>query len=398
MDLKSRLAYLLNSHHNKTITAKESRELTRLLHEASDDELSAFLREEWEKEQISDSFFEPSKSAAMLNEILKADDQRFHIRHVDDEKRRYLTLQRLAAAVAIFVLVGVGAYFVIKTSPDDMQTIAYLQPKDDAAPGGNKAILKLSNGTTIVLDTAKTGLLAVQGSISVNKTKEGQLIYKVTKNSATKAITYNTLSTPRGGQYQVVLPDGSKVWLNAASSLKFPSSFSGKERMVELSGEAYFEVAKNPDMPFKVVSETAEVLVLGTHFNVMAYEDEKALKTTLLEGSVKITSARMEDILEPGEQAVVGRNGSMKVVDNINVNDAIAWKNGLFQFNDADLPTIMRQAARWYDLDVFYEGQIPQRHFTGRISRNVKASELLSILEYTGVNFRIKGKTIIVTN
>lgn len=398
MDLpKSRLTYLLSSHHNKTITAKESEELARLINQASDDELAAFLLEEWEKPSTQGAVFNPSRSHKMLNKILEAEHKTPGIVPIH-KKRKFFTFQKFAAAVAILIIAGVGIYFGLQNVSHEPQTIAEHQVVTDALPGGNKAILTLSSGKTIVLDTAQNGVLAVQGSIRVNKTKDGQLIYKVTGNTTNKSISYNTLSTPRGGQYQIVLPDGSKVWLNAASSLKFPDIFKEKERVVELTGEAYFEIAKNPDMPFKVKSGATEVEVLGTHFNVMAYEDEKVMKTTLLEGAIKIKSDGESNILKPGEQAIVDKDGSMKVLDQVNVNEAVAWKNGLFHFNDTDLPTIMRQAARWYDLEVHYEGEIPQRHFTGKISRNVKASELLSILEYTGVKFRIEEKAIIVTN
>jgi ferric-dicitrate binding protein FerR (iron transport regulator) len=206
----------------------------------------------------------------------------------------------------------------------------------------------------------------------------------------------NTVATPRGGQYQLVLNDGSKVWLNSASSLSFPAVFKGKTREVEITGEAYFEVAKNAKMPFKVKVNNTVVEVFGTHFNIMAYNDEAEMTTTLLEGSVKISNKQYTNMLKPGQQATINHNGPIRVTDEPDADDAIAWKEGIFQFRDADLEAIMRQAARWYDVQVSFAGKIPSKEFTGRISRNVKASELMGMLKYMGVNFKIEDKHITV--
>jgi ferric-dicitrate binding protein FerR (iron transport regulator) len=222
-------------------------------------------------------------------------------------------------------------------------------------------------------------------------------VYNAIDKSVSDNSALNTITTPRGGQYQVVLPDGSKVWLNAASSIEFPTSFTGNTRNVSITGEAYFEVAKNAAKPFLVKTNRAVIEVLGTHFNVMAYDDEAEMKTTLLEGAVKVKSGSTSNYLRHGQQAVLNATGQTRVLDDVDVDDATAWKNGIFQFNDAGIEVIMRQASRWYDVNVSYEGQIPVKQFTGRISRKVKASELLNMLAYTGVKFRIEGKNIIVT-
>lgn len=396
----SRLAYLFGSYYNKTITKQESEELIQLLQQATDDELTDLLREVWENPATETPLFESAKSTEILNWVLKARDKQENVINFS-KKRKYALNQKLAAAAAVLIFISFGIYFGLRSSSEniqDKQIAVKNELINDALPGGNKATLTLSNGKTLILDGAQNGVLAEQGNITVSKAKDGQLIYHVAGNTANQNIAFNTLSTPPGGQYQVVLPDGSKVWLNAASSLRFPALFKGQFREVKLTGEAYFEVAKNPDMPFKVKSGLAEVEVLGTHFNIMAYDNESAMKTTLLEGAVKIKSGTSTNILKPGEQAVLNKAGRMDVIENINIDEAIAWKNGLFQFNDTDVQSVMRQAARWYDLDVSYEGQIPKKRFTGRISRNVKASELLKILEYTGISFRIQGKKIIVTN
>jgi ferric-dicitrate binding protein FerR (iron transport regulator) len=270
-------------------------------------------------------------------------------------------------------------------------------PAHDVLPGGNKAVLTLANGKTITLDSAKNGLLANEGNAHIKKTHDGQLVYEGGKNEAADVpAAMNTVSTPRGGQYQLVLDDGSKVWLNSASSLSFPATFKGATREVEITGEAYFEVAKNAKMPFKVKVNNTVVEVLGTHFNIMAYNDEDAMKTTLLEGSVKISNKQFSGLLKPGQQALLKQNGPIKITDEADADDAVAWKQGIFQFRDASIEAIMRQAARWYDVQVSFAGKIPAKEFTGRISRNVKASELMGMLKYMGVNFKIEDKHITV--
>jgi transmembrane sensor len=222
------------------------------------------------------------------------------------------------------------------------------------------------------------------------------------------------LATPKGGQYQLVLPDGSKVWLNAASSIRYPVAFTGNERNVELTGEAYFEVAKNPAMPFKVIIPSSTkagrsmIEVLGTHFNVSAYNDEDATKTTLLEGKVRIVSGewaagngrstgkKQEALLQPGQQALLFTSGQLKKIDDADVELAMAWKNGFTAFKSADIKSIMRQVARWYNVEVVYEGTIPQRSFTGGVSRDARLSELLHLLEVSKVNFRMEGNRLVV--
>ncbi|MEB0250185.1 FecR domain-containing protein, partial [Mucilaginibacter sp. 5B2] len=267
----------------------------------------------------------------------------------------------------------------------------------DALPGGNKAVLTLANGKTIVLDNAENGTLAKEGTTLVKKTTDGQVIYNTNALAGDEAApSINTISTPRGGQYQVVLPDGTQVWLNSASSLTFPTRFTGRSRQVKITGEAYFEVTKNTLMPFKVKTNRADIEVLGTHFNVMAYDDEVIMKTTLLEGAVSITSGTFSARLKPGQQAQIKSSGQNKIINDVDVDDETAWKNGIFQFREVGIDAILRQAARWYDVPVTYNGKVPDKVFTGRISRNVKASVLLDILKYTGVNLKIEGNKIIV--
>ncbi|WP_158796893.1 FecR family protein [Pedobacter sp. L105] len=274
----------------------------------------------------------------------------------------------------------------------------------DILPGSNKAVLTLANGSKIVLNDAKRGKIASQENVDIDKTENGQVVYKVKNtvnttnpSAAAKLMAMNTIVTPRGGQYMIILPDGTKVWLNAASSLKYPTEFQGNERRVELTGEAYFEVAKNAAKPFfvKTISQTVEVL--GTHFNVSSYADETTTKTTLLEGSVKVsgTNGRQEIKLKPGQQAV-GMASTLKVLSDPDIDEAMAWKNGKFLFRNASLPTIMRQLSRWYDVDVEYQGDTPERHYRGRVSRDVPVSQVFEILKTSGINFTISGRKIIV--
>ena len=245
----------------------------------------------------------------------------------------------------------------------------------------------------MILNNLKNGNLASQTGLKLIK-QDSTLTYKADDDSK---VSYNTITIPNGGQYQLILADGTKVWLNAASSLKFPTAFPGKQRTVELTGEAYFEVAKNKNQPFNVKTPTQTVQVLGTHFNINAYSNEPFVKTTLLEGSVNVSSAGGSLLLKPGQQALLNNSGLATLKDDVDTDEAIAWRNGLFQFNDVDIKTIMRQVARWYDVDVEFKGQVPAYTFHGKISRNLNASTVLKIFELSGINFTIEGRKIIVS-
>jgi len=273
------------------------------------------------------------------------------------------------------------------------------QLKNDVLPGSNKATLTLANGRVINLNDVKNGVLASQGQTVLKKDKDGRIVYENADGKKVDSATiFNTINIPKGGQFQVVLSDGSKVWLNSASSLTFPTVFPKNERRVTITGEAYFEVAKNKHVPFRVITGKQTVEVLGTHFNINGYADETAIKTTLVEGSVKVSADAQSAILTPNEQSAIsnGRAGKINVT-TVDTDDILAWTTGNFQFEKAEIPLIMRQASRWYNVDIKYEGEVPRRRFTGSISRNVNLSELLKILKYTGINFRIADKTIIVT-
>lgn len=316
--------------------------------------------------------------------------------HVQPKSRRLSIWPRIVAAAVILITFGVGLYFYQIGNKSNNSLIA------DIAPGGNKAILTLANGKKIVLNDAAKGEISKQAGISVSKSKDGELIYTMVngteKVSTSTENTQNTISTPKGGQYTIILSDGTKVMLNSASSVTFPTSFKEGDRMVELNGEAYFEVAKHKNKRFRVVSGVQTVEVLGTHFNVNAYADEQTIKTTLLEGAVKVSTLKESALIEPGEQVVLDKADANSIIKHrVNINEETAWINGVFSFEGDDLKSIMRQVARWYDVNVIYVGPISEEKFFGGISRSSKLSQVFKILELNNVNFEVVGKTVKVS-
>ena len=312
---------------------------------------------------------------------------------VHDRKVRRIPWLQLTAAAVLLIAFGTVLYLYLNkpvTNHTGMQQVA----GNTIIPGSNKAILTLNDGRQISLTDAANGHIADQAGITVTKKADGQLLYTITESGADEAITFNTIETPRGGQYQVALPDGTKVWLNAATSLRFPTRFSATERMVYLDGEAYFEVAHNSSSPFKVKLNDQQVEVLGTHFNVMAYRDESSIKTTLLEGSVKLTAPVGSILLEPGQQGYIAKSAFRS--EPVDVTIVTAWKDGLFKFNGIELRTLMRQISRWYDIEIEYEPGVKDDVVFGAISRTSDLSKLLHILELGGVHFKLNGRKLIV--
>ena len=303
-----------------------------------------------------------------------------------------------AVAAAVITVVVTSWYFGVFNTPGNKAGVTedkFEHLKNDVAPGGDKAVLTLGDGSQIVLDSIQNGTLSQQGNVKVIKLNNGQLKYN-TATGHPAEVLYNTLSTPKGGQYKIILSDATEVWLNAASSIRYPTSFAGKERRVEITGEAYFEVAENAAIPFKVETRGMEIEVLGTHFNVNTYEDEQAIRTTLLEGSVKLTKQDATAIMKPGQQIQFTKAGEMKMINNADLEEAIAWKNGVFQFNNASIDVVLRQLTRWYDIEVEFQGKPSALRFDGEVSRNSNLSQVLQILNYSGVNFEIEGKKLIV--
>jgi ferric-dicitrate binding protein FerR (iron transport regulator) len=264
----------------------------------------------------------------------------------------------------------------------------------DIGPGKDGAILTLADGSHLVLDSLDNGVIATQNGVQA-VLKNGQLAYEAKERIAGEAV-YNTMTTPKGRQYHMILPDGTQVWLNAASSIYFPTVFSGKERAVTVTGEAYFEVAHDPRRPFTVTAGNTDIEVLGTHFNVMAYNNETEMRTTLLEGSVKITDDGRTAVLRPGEELQLNAR-QFKVIKDADVEAALAWKNGWFVFKDAGVETVMKQAERWYNISVKYEGKIPEKQLNGKVSRNASLSELMEMLSfYDDMKCSIEGDTVTI--
>ena len=392
-----RLVTLFNRYYVGDATQEETEELMRVINASkNDDHLAELLRTAWENSNSGEAHFSAAESDRILSSILQSVSNEVEEAEDHVETQRYFGWWKFAAA-AVVLLVGFAAFFKFQKSGNDHPVAVIKSEITDIPPGGNRALLTLSDGSTIMLDSAKNGLLTKQGSAEITKTDDGHLVYKLmngAKNIADNQM--NMLSTPKGGQYQLTLPDGSKVWLNASSSIRFPAVFSDNERIVEITGEAYFEVAKNKKRPFRVFFSGSEVEVLGTVFNVMAYQDEQSTKTTLVEGAVALKNGGRKKRLKPGQQGSVFSSGEI-VMTAVDMEAAIAWKKGLFYFRDAGIEEVMRQASRWYDIDVSYTGKIPVRQFTGKVARNVNISELLNMLRYVGVNCRVENKKIIVS-
>lgn len=323
-------------------------------------------------------------------------DEALVIPIINGEKKKlaksYKLLRYLAVASVLIALVTTGILFATsKKGINNAESITLAVPQ--ALPGSKKAILTLSDGKKISLgDSSQT---IRDGSISMEQ-KNNELLYK--KTAANTPVAYHTIATPLGGEYQLTLPDGSEVWLNAGTSLTYPVSFNGTERRVVLSGEAYFEVARNAGQPFVVEADASEIKVLGTHFNVMAYAGEELQKTTLAEGSVTVSNKGKQQLLKPGEAAIVAKASGQMQVATANVEQDIAWKNGNFYFDKTMLASIMKQIGRWYNLEISYAGPVPQKRFVGRISRHTNLSDVLDVLRLSGVKFSMKERTLIVQN
>ncbi|MGX5687614.1 FecR family protein [Arcticibacter tournemirensis] len=341
---------------------------------------------------------ESEEQFSLLKQRISSDEGRANGKRF----RVYPLIARLSLAASFLLICAIG--IVIYQS---RRTSGTLKPhrtgKTEIGPGGNKAYLTLSNGKKISLTDAGNGAIAKQAGIVITKASDGRLIYSVNSTEpALKEIAYNTIETPRGGQYEVRLPDGTTAWLNAASSLKYPLNFEdASERRVELKGEGYFEVAKDKGHPFIVKTAYQEVKVLGTHFNIKAYNDEPTTSTTLLEGSVMVseTGSGRRKLLRPGQQSDILNNNGEIYVSNVNPSEVIAWKSGYFIFDNQDIASIMKVISRWYDVDAVYNGYNKEERFGGTFSRSANLSEILKNLESLGkIDLKIKGRRVIVSN
>jgi transmembrane sensor len=310
--------------------------------------------------------------------------------HKETKVVKMFRWKKIVAAASVIALL-ISSYFIFFNPAKKEKIIAETKgaQRHDADPGTYKAKLTLSDGSSIILDNAAIGELTRQGGTTVIN-KDGRLVYTNTSN--TKEELYNTLSTAKGETYTTTLSDGTKVWLNSASTIKFPVAFNGPGRKVEITGEAYFDVAHNAAKPFTVLANGTEVHDIGTEFNINAYSDEATIKVTLVEGLAKVNLT----MLVPGQQAQV--NGTaVNVIKNANVAEAIAWKTGFFSFSNADVQTVMRQLSRWYDVEISYEGSITKETFSGKIDRNLSLKNLLDGLTAARIHFRIDGKQLTIT-
>jgi len=311
---------------------------------------------------------------------------------LQNRKGRLSWPARVAAAAILVVLAG-GGWWLVRNGTQQQPEARVAAQDNNILPGGNKAVLTLADGSTIILDSAGNGLLAQQGNATISKLDNGAIAYKAGTGPAGETL-YNTITTPPGGQFLVVLPDGSKVMLNAASSLRYPAQFAANERRVTLTGEGYFEVVHDARQTFIVSVGGMEVHDLGTEFNINAYADEPFIQTSLVSGLAEVKSSTGLLKLQPGKAAQVTA-GTAKLVD-ADLEAATAWKNGLFVFGGSDIQTIMRQVARWYDVELEFKSGFNKR-FYGTISRNEPVSKVFSLLELTGdVHFRTEGRKIIV--
>ncbi|MGN6416666.1 MAG: FecR family protein [Pseudobacter sp.] len=301
--------------------------------------------------------------------------------------------KKMAAAAAVMLVLSVGTWYLLQDEKQPAPT--ELAQQTEIPPGFDQAVLTTSDGRKIELGKNKHAPINEQNGVTINN-NGNQLLYNTAASGSTEY--FNTLEVPRKGMYSIGLADGTKVWLNALSSLRYPTTFPGKERRVSIKGEAYFEIAKNAKQPFIVEVEGGqEIEVLGTSFNVNAYTNESIISTTLLSGSVKVKANAASQLLSPGEQAQYSpANASLQLKKDIDANDAIEWKNGNFVCNGKDLKAILRQVVRWYDIEVVYQGNIQSEIFVGTISRNMNLSELLKVLEITGVHFSLRGRQLTV--
>jgi ferric-dicitrate binding protein FerR (iron transport regulator) len=399
--LASRLEYLFNCYVQQNCSEKEEEELMHLLSASENEAEVKKLLDKVVENTGAEASMPDETAGSILRRILEKD--KAVVVPIKKDRHVFFLLRRVAAAVVILFISGAVYWLLSNRHNEKTAPVALSSVKSSTVlPGGNHAILTLADGTRIVLDSVQNG--NIKGGVATIKKQGATIVYDASSGAKNHGpVVYNTLTTPRGGQYQLILPDGSKVWLNASSSIHFPTAFTGNQRDVELTGEAYFEIAKNKRKPFHVNVKGMQVEVLGTHFNVNAYGDENDIKTTLLEGLVKVKKAASPNsvaqtvLIQPGEQANLAKDGSLKINRRPDLEEVVAWKEGNFEFTNASIPAIMRQVSRWYNVEVAYEGAIPRRQFTGKISRSVNLNQLIGMLQYTGVNMKIQDKEIIIS-
>lgn len=381
---------LFKKYMNGLLSPDEQEELAGLIKHLSDEQLSDYLKRYWDTNQLNDQILSEQTVEAIYQRIVRREAPVKKV--IPLVRRRWL---QIAASLIFIFLTGTMVYLYRSTEPESSPEFGALHKKD-LEPGGNRAILKLADGTEVDLDKSANGVIASQANVSVVKLDNGQLQYQPSDQKS-DVVQYNTVETPRGGQYRLILPDSSVVLLNSESSICFPVAFNSHERKVEVSGEVYFEVSEDKARPFIVYHGGMRVQVYGTHFIVLAYPDEALAKTTLLEGSVKVSHGADNMMLKSGQQAVLDARGNLKMNPEVSITKESAWVNGIFLFDHSGIQEIMTQISRWYNVDVEYRGTVTKRTFSGIVNRNSKVSQVLQIMERAGIRFEIEGDKIIVT-
>ena len=400
--MQQSLRELLDRYLSESLSPEEKVDFRKMLEDKGYEGELEMLIEEYinqrslvgeEDEELKSKSYQRLESQLHLSSTMQKDSGRV---------RRLKWLRRTGWAAAVIVLAGAATFLWRQGNKEEGTSTAKLQNNNSVplaasefAPGGNKAVLTLADGSIILLDSAGDGMLASQGNTQILKNGNGELVYEAGKN---KEIMMNTISTPAGGQYQVTLPDGTKARLNAGSSITFPAAFTGRTRAVTVSGEIFLDVTKNQLQPFVVTVNNTAITVLGTAFNINAYKEEPYIRTTLVEGSVMVNAGGQGLMLKPGQQATVVTNSStVSLVDDPNMDQVLAWTNGLFNFEGSDLPAVMRQLEYWYGITVAYEGRLPAFTFKGKMYRNVNLADVLEVLQEMGLRFRLEGKQLIVS-
>lgn len=381
-----KLDILLQRYLNQTITPEEWQELSLYIEDSAHKDIfiEALARagSAMQPDEYDSNRFDP-----LLQSILAVDKPA----PVVPLRRRLI--MRWAVAAAILIVVGLGSYVLFFTAKkpaaiEEITAFANVQP-----PVSNRAMITLADGTKLYLDAAGNGQLAMEGNTKLLKLDNGQIAYQLSGDGVDQQPVNNTLTNPRGSRViDMMLADGSHVWLNAGSSITYPVAFTGKERRVQVNGEAYFEVTHNAAKPFYVNKNDVSVQVLGTHFNVKAYDDDETIRVTLLEGAVKVDNKKVNSLLKPGQQAIV--SGKIDIDPHADTEAVMAWRNGLFAFQDADIKMVMKELSRWYDVDVVFQENIPQQRFSGKIGRDLSLADVLNGLKLTKVNIKMEGKVI----
>lgn len=399
---KQRIECLFRKYIDKSASSREIDELMQYIDGAPDDEVFSLMEAAYQSlEHTAEAdFFSAEQRSNILKAILKTEN-RPDSTESDVPSTRTRSLWSKFSRIAAVLLVGLAiGGFLYESKYESRPQSAAMNESVDIAPGGNMATLTLANGSVIGLNDIKEGEIVEQDGFIITKTDEGQISYIIDdmqeerSTTAAKELIFNTIEIPRGGKYQVTLPDGTKVWLNSASSLTYPTKFSNNERKVKLTGEGYFEVAKNAKAPFTVTTEDQSITVLGTHFNVRSYGRKSDTQTTLLEGSVRVTPISTTDThgasrtLKPGEQSILNAKRRLDVKE-VNALNVISWKDDLFYFEDTDIRNVMEEFSRWYNFEFEFEGKMPTTKLWGKVHRNVNASEALDILSYFNLKYRI---------